>query len=118
MFDNNVEAAGKPAIVLVHGAWADSSCWNDVIAPLQADGYTVYAPPNPLRSLATDAASVAQHQAQLALVVRLKSRKVTHTWFAPPQVLPDFALDCVDNIQESSPRGTAPDNEPRWLQQR
>jgi pimeloyl-ACP methyl ester carboxylesterase len=59
MFDNNVRAAGKPAIVLVHGAWADSSCWNDVIAPLQRDGYPVYAPPNPLRSLAADAASVA-----------------------------------------------------------
>jgi len=59
MFDNNVKAAGKPAIVLVHGAWADSSCWSDVIRRLQADGYPVYAPPNPLRSLATDAASVA-----------------------------------------------------------
>jgi pimeloyl-ACP methyl ester carboxylesterase len=59
MFDTNMKAAGKPAIVLVHGAWADSSCWNDVIRPLQADGYPVYAPPNPLRSLAGDAASVA-----------------------------------------------------------
>ena len=59
MFDHNVNAAGKPAIVLVHGAWADSSCWNDVIKRLQADGFTVYAPPNPLRSLATDAASLA-----------------------------------------------------------
>jgi pimeloyl-ACP methyl ester carboxylesterase len=59
MFDNNAKSGGKPAIVLVHGAWADSSCWNDVIRPLQADGYPVYAPPNPLRSLAGDAASVA-----------------------------------------------------------
>jgi pimeloyl-ACP methyl ester carboxylesterase len=59
MFDTNAEAAGKPAIVLVHGAWADSSCWNDVVRRLQADGYPVYAPPNPLRSLAGDAASVA-----------------------------------------------------------
>jgi pimeloyl-ACP methyl ester carboxylesterase len=59
MFDTNDKTAGKPSIVLVHGAWADSSCWNDVIRPLQADGYPVYAPPNPLRSLAGDAASVA-----------------------------------------------------------
>jgi pimeloyl-ACP methyl ester carboxylesterase len=59
MFDINVKVAGKPAIVLVHGAWADSSCWNDVIPRLQGDGYHVYAPPNPLRSLATDAASIA-----------------------------------------------------------
>ena len=49
----------KPSIVLVHGAWADASCWNGVIAQLQAEGYTVYAPPNPLRSLASDGASIA-----------------------------------------------------------
>jgi pimeloyl-ACP methyl ester carboxylesterase len=49
----------KPAIVLIHGAWADASCWNAVIVQLAAKGYTVYAPPNPLRGLASDAASVA-----------------------------------------------------------
>jgi len=47
----------KPAIVLVHGAWADATSWNSVIKLLQ--GYTVFAPPNPLRSLASDAASIA-----------------------------------------------------------
>jgi pimeloyl-ACP methyl ester carboxylesterase len=50
---------GKPSIVLVHGAWADGTSWNPVIKKLQAAGYTVYAPPNPLRSLATDGASIA-----------------------------------------------------------
>jgi pimeloyl-ACP methyl ester carboxylesterase len=49
----------KPAIVLVHGAWADASCWNDVVVQLQAAGYAVYAPPNPLRGLASDATSIA-----------------------------------------------------------
>ena len=49
----------KPAIVLVHGAWADATSWNGTIAPLQTAGYTVYAPPNPLRSLASDAATIA-----------------------------------------------------------
>jgi len=49
----------KPAIVLVHGAWADASCWNDVVVQLQTAGYPVYAPPNPLRGLASDAASIA-----------------------------------------------------------
>ena len=57
MFDRSDRA--KPAIVLVHGAWADASCWNSVIAQLQDAGYTVYAPPNPLRSLASDAATIA-----------------------------------------------------------
>jgi pimeloyl-ACP methyl ester carboxylesterase len=49
----------KPAIVLVHGAWADSGSWNAVTRILQADGYTVYAPPNPLRGLATDSATLS-----------------------------------------------------------
>jgi pimeloyl-ACP methyl ester carboxylesterase len=49
----------KPTIVLVHGAWADASSWNAVIARLQQAGYTVYAPPNPLRGVDTDAKTVA-----------------------------------------------------------
>ena len=46
-------------IVLVHGAWADSSGWNGVTSRLQDDGYTVWAVPNPLRGLSSDAAYVA-----------------------------------------------------------
>jgi pimeloyl-ACP methyl ester carboxylesterase len=46
----------KPSIVLVHGAWADSSSWNAVASRLQRDGYTVYVPPNPLLGLAYDPA--------------------------------------------------------------
>jgi pimeloyl-ACP methyl ester carboxylesterase len=49
----------KPSIVLVHGAWADSGSWDAVTRRLQADGYTVYAPPNPLQGLAYDPAYLA-----------------------------------------------------------
>lgn len=49
----------KPTIVLVHGAWADGSSWNGVIARLLRSGYTVYAPPNPLRGLASDAETIS-----------------------------------------------------------
>jgi pimeloyl-ACP methyl ester carboxylesterase len=49
----------KPSIVLVHGAWADGSSWNGVTALLQADGFTVYVLPNPLRGLSADSAYVA-----------------------------------------------------------
>jgi pimeloyl-ACP methyl ester carboxylesterase len=49
----------KPTIVLEHGAWADTSSWDGVIQRLQADGYTVYAPPNPLQGLAYDPAYLA-----------------------------------------------------------
>src|SRR5260370_42503256 len=46
----------KPVIVLEHGAWADASSWSEVIQRLQGDGFTVYAPPNPLRGLPQDSA--------------------------------------------------------------
>ncbi|MDX3073395.1 alpha/beta fold hydrolase [Streptomyces sp. NPDC088354] len=48
-------AEKKPTVVLVHGAFADSSSWNGVIKRLQRDGYPVVAPANPLRGLASDA---------------------------------------------------------------
>jgi len=54
-----VAAPVKPTIVLVHGAFADSSSWNGVIADLQRDGYTVLAAANPLRGIASDATYVA-----------------------------------------------------------
>jgi len=50
--------AASPNIVLVHGAWADGSCWSKVIERLQADGYTVTAPQLPETSLADDVAKV------------------------------------------------------------
>jgi pimeloyl-ACP methyl ester carboxylesterase len=56
----------QPAIVLVHGAWADASSWNSVIPELQQRGFTVYAPPNPLRGLPQDSAYVHQFLTQNA----------------------------------------------------
>jgi pimeloyl-ACP methyl ester carboxylesterase len=49
-----------PNIVLVHGAWADGSCWSAVIESLQADGYTVTAPQFPETSVADDVARLRQ----------------------------------------------------------
>lgn len=46
--------AGKPNIILVHGAWGDGSHWRHVIPPLHAKGYKVTAVQNPLTSLADD----------------------------------------------------------------
>src|SRR6202050_1278374 len=48
---------GARNIVLVHGAWADGSCWSKVIALLQAKGFHVVAVQNPLTSLAEDVAA-------------------------------------------------------------
>jgi pimeloyl-ACP methyl ester carboxylesterase len=45
-------------IVLVHGAWADGSCWAAVIRSLQADGHQVVAPQLPHTSLADNVAKL------------------------------------------------------------
>jgi pimeloyl-ACP methyl ester carboxylesterase len=45
----------KPTIVLVHGAFADSSSWEGVTRILLAEGYPVVAAANPLRGLQNDA---------------------------------------------------------------
>jgi pimeloyl-ACP methyl ester carboxylesterase len=51
---------GRPNIVLVHGAWADGSCWSGVIERLDADGFQVRAPQFPLTSLVDDVARLRQ----------------------------------------------------------
>ncbi|MFD5408207.1 alpha/beta fold hydrolase [Streptomyces griseorubiginosus] len=48
----------KPTVILEHGAFADGSSWNGVIADLRADGYPVVAAANPLRGPASDAAAL------------------------------------------------------------
>jgi pimeloyl-ACP methyl ester carboxylesterase len=49
-------AKSKPSmsVVLVHGAWADGSSWNDIIGPLLSKGLNVLAAPIPLTSLSDD----------------------------------------------------------------
>jgi pimeloyl-ACP methyl ester carboxylesterase len=46
------------SVVLVHGAWADGSCWTNVILPLRRHGLRVIAAPLPLTSLSDDAAAL------------------------------------------------------------
>ena len=46
------------AIILVHGAWADGSCWSNVILPLQRHGLKVICAPLPLTSLTDDVAAL------------------------------------------------------------
>jgi alpha-beta hydrolase superfamily lysophospholipase len=52
--DTTTVQPAKPTIVLVHGAWADSSSWALVIKRLRASGYPVYAIANPLQGLVSD----------------------------------------------------------------
>ena len=48
------------AIILVHGAWADGSCWNNVILPLQRQSLKVVCAPIPLTSLTDDIAALTR----------------------------------------------------------
>ena len=48
----------KPAVVLVHGAFAESASWNGVIERLQGESLHAVAAANPLRTLSGDAAYV------------------------------------------------------------
>ena len=56
----NGSGAAKPTIVLVHGAFADSSGWNTVAGRLIRDGYPVIAFSNPLRGPMADAEYLRQ----------------------------------------------------------
>jgi pimeloyl-ACP methyl ester carboxylesterase len=49
----------KPTIVLVHGGYADSSCWNQTLSHLQGEGYSTICGANPLRGIPTDAPYIA-----------------------------------------------------------
>ena len=52
-------ASGTPTVALVHGAFADSSSFNGVVARLLGQGYPVVAVANPLRGLKADSEYVA-----------------------------------------------------------
>jgi pimeloyl-ACP methyl ester carboxylesterase len=69
----------KPTVVLVHGAFADSSSWNGVVKILEKDGYPVIAAANPLRSVKSDAQSVADVLASVKTPVVL----VGHSYGGP-----------------------------------
>jgi pimeloyl-ACP methyl ester carboxylesterase len=58
MNTNPQDRAARPTVVLVHGAFADASSWNEVIERLQADGVQVTAPAIPLRGISIDSAYI------------------------------------------------------------
>lgn len=62
----NPPARDKPTIVLVHGAWADTSSWDAVIRHLFRDGYQVSAFATPLQSLAGDSAALRAYLESIA----------------------------------------------------
>lgn len=55
---SNAPSQPKPTVLLIHGAFAESSSWNGVIRRLASQGYPAIAIANPLRGLKTDSDSV------------------------------------------------------------
>ena len=51
-------SGARPTIVLVHGAWAGPSGWDEVVAGLRKDGYATATPRLNLMTLAEDVATV------------------------------------------------------------
>jgi pimeloyl-ACP methyl ester carboxylesterase len=91
-------------IVLVHGAFAESSSWDGVIPKLVAQGYNVFAVANPLRGLRTDSDYVASVLANIKGPVVLAGHSyggsvITNAAYGHPNVK---ALVYID--------GTAPDS--------
>jgi pimeloyl-ACP methyl ester carboxylesterase len=56
---SNALPPSQVTVVMVHGAWADTSSWDGEVAALEQKGYHVRAVANPLRNLITDADAVA-----------------------------------------------------------
>jgi pimeloyl-ACP methyl ester carboxylesterase len=61
----NPQEGSRPTVVLVHGAFADGSSWNEVIKRLQAEGVQVTAPANPLRGISIDSAYISSFLEQI-----------------------------------------------------
>jgi pimeloyl-ACP methyl ester carboxylesterase len=55
---SHAEPPDQITVVMVHGAWADTSSWDGEIAALEQRGYRARAIANPLQNLITDARSV------------------------------------------------------------
>jgi pimeloyl-ACP methyl ester carboxylesterase len=61
----NPQDGSRPTVVLVHGAFADASSWNEVIKRLQAEGLQVTAPAIPLRGISIDSAYIGSFLEQI-----------------------------------------------------
>ena len=94
----------KPTIVLVHGAWADASSWDNVIPVLQHEGYTVDAPPNPLRGLSSDSAYLASYLSTISGPIVLVGHSyggavITNAAYGNPNVKALVYVDAFEPAQ-------------------
>ncbi|MGA8940108.1 MAG: alpha/beta hydrolase [Acidobacteriaceae bacterium] len=119
--------SGPPKIgtvVLVHGAWADGSCWSNVILPLQHRGLKVVSASIPLTSLADDAATLhrvmerttgpvilAGHAYAGAVIAAAHHDRVKALVYIAA-LAPDEGETVADVFYRTSPHSEAPHLEP------
>ena len=105
----------KANVLLIHGAWADGSCWSKVILLLQAKGVTVTAAQIPLTSLTDDIAVtkrlLSMHKETTVLVGHSYGGAViTGAAASAPQVralvyITAFGLDEGESLESLSKQG-------------
>jgi pimeloyl-ACP methyl ester carboxylesterase len=93
----------RTTIVLIHGAFAESSSWDGVVEPLVAEGHSVVAAANPLRGLASDARSVSD----LVRTIEGPVVLVAHSYGGA--VMSNVDLDAGDIVGLVYVNGFAPD---------
>lgn len=116
--------AQNATIVLVHGAWADGSCWHKVILPLQREGLTVTCAPIPLTSLTEDIAALerviersrgpvllAGHAYAGAVIAGAKDNRVKSLVYVAA-LAPDEGETVADVFYRAKPHPEAPHLEP------
>ena len=117
------QAASKPTIVLVHGAFADASGWSGEIARLERRGYPVVAPANPLRGVAADTAYLRAFLATIKGPIVLVGHSyggfvITNAATGNPNVkalvyVAGYAPDAGDSVQSLGTLGNDGRDRPR-----
>ncbi len=108
------------SVLLVHGAWADGSCWSKIIRPLAAHGLEVSAPPLPLTSFQDDVAALdralerapgpivlAGHAYAGAVIAATRSEKVKALVYVAA-LAPDEGETVADVFYRIKPHPQAP----------
>jgi pimeloyl-ACP methyl ester carboxylesterase len=102
----------KSTVILAHGAYADSSSWNDVLPPLLTAGHRVIAFATPLRGVASDAALLSDVVGSIDGPVTLVGHSyggavITNVTTAPGQVvaavyIAGFALEAAESCADAA----------------
>jgi len=119
-----MKSSARGTVVLVHGAWADGSCWTNVIPPLRSRGLAVTAAPLPLTSFSEDTAAVRRsigrttgsvtlvgHAYAGAVIAAVQHERVQSLVFVAA-LAPDEGETVADVFYRAAPHPEAPNLQP------